>query len=159
MNNLVELNHMKIYSSSEPWDFFAGRKKIARGRKNDFFSKLSSLLHIYLSRLNFFVFIKISYLQPFREIMGGQTKRQFSDKNDAAGQKNDFFRFFSSVAHPHIETQLFCFHQNFISSAVQRNHGGTRKSVTSTTNDDDERRTTNYMDDRNTPLGFSASSG
>ena len=30
-------------------------------------------LHIYISRRNFFVFIKITYLQPFREIMGGQS--------------------------------------------------------------------------------------
>ena len=57
-----------------------------------------------------FVFIKISYLQPFREIMGGQTKRKFSAKNDAAGRKNDFFEFSFSVAHLPIETKLFCFY-------------------------------------------------
>ena len=38
------------------------------------FSKFSLLLHIYPSRQNFFVITKISYLQPFREIMWGQRK-------------------------------------------------------------------------------------
>ena len=41
------------------------------GRKNDFF-KIFFAVHIYLSRRIFFVITKISYLQPFREIMGGQ---------------------------------------------------------------------------------------
>ena len=41
--------------------------------------------------------------------MGGQTKRQFSTKNDAAGQKNDFFFILFSLAHLHIEAQLFVF--------------------------------------------------
>ena len=38
-----------------------------------------------------------------------------------------FFRIFFSVAHLHVETKLFCYYQNYISSAVQRNHGGTKK--------------------------------
>ena len=61
-----------------------------------------------------------------------------------------FFGFFSSVAHLHVERKLFCCYQNFISSAVQRNHGGTRKSVTSTTTNDDDKRRTN--DERRTTL-------
>ena len=177
------------------------------------------MLHIYTSRRNFFVIIKISYLQPFREIMGGQTKRQFSAKNDAEGRKNDFFQnficsctsthqdetflllskflifsrlekswgdeqnvnfrlkmtpqakkmtffgFFSSVAHLHVKTKLFCYYQNFISSAVQRNHGGTRKKryINERMTNDERRttneRTTNYIDDDNSPPGFSESSG
>ena len=135
-------------------------------------------MHIYPSRRNFFVLTKISYLQPFREIMGGQNsvttnnekqrttnttddhnsppgffqnsrtnnhyKYDFISfqsslnkksilqetralKNDATGQKNDFFLIFFSVAHLPIETKLFCFYQNFISSAVQRNYGGTKQ--------------------------------
>ena len=59
--------------------------------------------------------------------MGGQTKRQFSAKNDATGQKNILFEISFSYAHLPIETKLFCFYQNFISSAVQRFHGGTKK--------------------------------
>ena len=58
------------------------------------FLEFSFLLHIYPSRRNLFVFTKISYLQPFREIMEGQTKHKFSAKNDATVQKNDFFRNF-----------------------------------------------------------------
>ena len=86
------------------------------------FSKFSLLLHIYSSRRNFFVFTKISYLQPLREIMGGQTKRQFSTKNDATGQKNDFFWFFFLLLHISTSRRnFFCFYQIFISSAIQRN--------------------------------------
>ena len=45
-------------------------------------------------------------------------------KKNAAGQQNYFFGFFSFVAHLCIETKFVCSYQNFISSAVQRNHGG-----------------------------------
>ena len=76
-------------------------------------------MHIYTSSRSFFVFIKITYLQPFREIIGRQTKRQFSTKNDATGQKKRLFsEFFSFVAHLHVEMKLFCYYRNFISSAV-----------------------------------------
>ena len=86
-------------------------------------------------------------------------------KSPEAG-KMFFFEIFFVVAHILIETKLFCFYQIFISSAVQRNHWGTSKSVTSTTNDErrtnertndertNERRTTNYIDDDNSPPGF-----
>ena len=40
-----------------------------------------------------------------------------------------FLEIFFAVAHLLIKTKLFCFYQNFISSVVQKNHGGT-KSVT-----------------------------
>ena len=63
------------------------------------FSNLSLLLHIYSTKRNFFVVIKFSYLQPFREIMGGQTKRQFSTKNDATGQKKRLFSDFFLLLH------------------------------------------------------------
>ena len=57
-----------------------------------------------------------------------------------------FFEIFFSVAHLHAETKLFCYYQNFISSALQRNHGGTRKKryIERTTNErtTNERRTT-----------------
>ena len=103
-----------------------------------------------------FVFVKISYLQPFREIMGGQTKHQFLAKNDATGQKNDLFRIFLCCCTSTHQGATFCFYKNFISSAVQRNHGGTRKKRyierrRTTTNDE---RRTNYMDDHKTPSGF-----
>ena len=38
-----------------------------------------------------------------------------------------FFEMFFVVAHLLIETKLFCSYQIFISSVVQRNHGGTTK--------------------------------
>jgi len=104
------------------------------------------LLHIYSSRRNFFVFNKISYLQPFREIMGGQRIRKFSAKMTPQAKKMTFFRIFFSVAHLHVETKLFCYYQNYISSAVQRNHGGTKKkryiNDERRTNDNEQRRTT-----------------
>ena len=59
------------------------------------------------------------------------------------GRKNDFFRIFFSLAHLHVESKLFCFYQNFISSAVQRKHGGARKSVTSTTTNEQTNERTN----------------
>ena len=68
-----------------------------------------------------------------------------------------FFGFFFSFAHLHIEVQLFCVYQNFISSAVQRNHGGTRKKRyinDERTTNEQRRTTTNYMDDDNSPPGF-----
>ena len=81
--------------------------------------------------------------------MGGQRIRKFSAKMTPQAKKMTFFRIFFSLAHLHIKAQLFCFYQNFISSAVQRNHGGTKKKRyierrrRTTTND--ERRTTLTM--------------
>jgi len=61
-------------------------------------------------------------------------------------KKMTFFRIFFSVAHLHVETKLFCYYQNYISSAVQRNHGGTKKkryiNDERRTNDNEQRRTT-----------------
>ena len=94
----------------------------------------------FLSLSNFHIFSRSE------KSWGGQTKRQFFTKNDATGQKKWLFSdFFSSVAHLHVGTKLFCYYQNFISSAIQRNHGGTRKSVTSTTTNGRRRRTTLTM--------------
>ena len=62
---------------------------------NYFFLDLFSLLHIYTSRYNFFVVIKISYLQPFREIMGGQRIRKFSAKMTPQAKKMTFLSSFS----------------------------------------------------------------
>ena len=134
-------------------------KKIARGQKNDFFwIFLFNCTSTHLDAT--LIPIKISYLQPFREIMGGQRIQKFSAKMTPQAKKMTFFRIFF-LAHLHIKAQLFCFYQNSISSAVQRNHGGTRKKRY--INDDDERgtneRRTNYIDDHNTPSGFSESSG
>ena len=107
-----------------------------------FFGFFFSVAHLHI-QTQLFIPIKISYLQLFREIMGGQRIRKFSAKMTPQAKKMTFFRIFFSLAHLHIEAQLFCFYQNFISSAVQRNHGGTRKKRyierTTTTN---ERRTT-----------------
>ena len=138
------------------WPLFFNRNKSPEAKKW-LFSKFSLLLYIYSSRWNFCVFNKISYLQPFREIMGGQRIRKFSAKMTPQAKKMTFFRIFFSLAHLHIKAQLFCFYQNFISSAVQRNHGGTRKKRY--INDERRRRTTNdertnYIDDDNSPPGF-----
>ena len=91
---------------------FVSQKKSPEAEKG-LFSKLSFLMHIYLSRQNFFVFIKISYLQRFREIMGGTIKRQFLARNDAAGQKNDFFRNFLFCCTSTYRDETFLFLSKF----------------------------------------------
>ena len=52
------------------------------GAKKLLFSDLFFLLHISTSRRNFFVFTKISYLQPFREIRGGGQGKSVTSTND-----------------------------------------------------------------------------
>ena len=48
-----------------------GIEKTSYGLSKSLFLK-KNLLHSYPSRLSFFVFTKISYFQPFREIKGEQ---------------------------------------------------------------------------------------
>ena len=48
-------------------------------------------------------------------------------KKSPQAEKITFFKIFFAVAHLPIETKLFCYYQNFISSAVQRNQGGTKQ--------------------------------
>ena len=59
---------------------FNFRLKTTPQAKKWLFSKFSFQLHIYPSRRNFFVLTKCSYLQPFREIMGGQKALQTTNK-------------------------------------------------------------------------------
>ena len=101
------------------------------------------LLHIYSSRRNFFVFIKISYLQPFREIMGGQRIRKFSAKMTPQAKKMTFFRIFFLLLH------IFTSRRNFFVitkisylQPFREIMGGQGKSVTSTTTNKRQRRTT-----------------
>ena len=61
-----------------------------------------------------------------------------------------FFEIFFIFAHLLIETKLFCFYQKFISSVVQRNHGGTK----SVTNKQTNNKRTNTTNDHNSPPGF-----
>ena len=114
--------------------------------KKQLFSKFSSLLHIYLSRRNFFVLIKISYLQSFREIMGGQRIRKFSVKMTPQAKKMTFFRifFFCCTSSRRDETFLLLpkFH---IFSRSEKSWGDKEKAL---------HRTTNYIDDENSPPGF-----
>ena len=81
------------------------------------------------------------------EIFSGRFIMQwnFGLHNDLImAKKMTFFRIFFSLAHLHIEAQLFCFYQNFISSAVQRNHGdGTRKKALHQRRRRTDERTTN----------------
>ena len=123
---------------------FINRNKSPEAKKMTFFKIFFDVAHL-LIETKLFCFIKISYLQPFREIMGGQRIRTFSAKMTPQAKKMTFFRIFFSLAHLHTEAQLFCFYQNFISSAVQRNQGGTRKKRY--INDEQRRTTTNYNDE------------
>ena len=52
-----------------------------------------------------------------------------AEKKSPEAEKTTFLEIFFAVAHLLIKTKLFYFYQNFISSVVQKNHGGT-KSVT-----------------------------
>ena len=74
-------------------------------------------------------------------------------------EKIIFFEIFLAVAHLHIQTKLFCYYQNFISSAFQRNHGGDKIALRQRTTKNDKQRTTNTTDDHNSPSGFSESLG
>ena len=107
------------------------------------FSKFSVLLHIYSSKRNFFVFIKFSYLQPFREIMGGQTKRQFSTKNDATGQKNVvFFHFLFCCTSTHRDETFLLLPKFHIFSCSEKSWGDKivlrQQQRTTTTNNNEQ---------------------
>ena len=120
------------------------------------FSKFSLLLHIYSSRRNFFVLSEFHIFSRLDKSWGDKQNVNFRLKTTQQAKKKFFFEIFFDVALLLIETILFCYYQNFISSAVQRNHGGTRKSVTST-NDErttNERRTNERTtnDERRTTL-------
>ena len=62
-------------------------------------------------------------------------------------KKITFSDFFSSVAHLQVETKLFCYYQNFISSAVKRNHGGLEKALHQRRTNDDEQTTNEQTND------------
>ena len=93
-----------------------------------FFEIFFCVAHLPIETKHFY-FIKISYLQSFREIKEGQTKHHFSAKNDASGQKIDFFRNFLFCCTSTLRDKKKLFNQNFISLTVQRNHGGDKKNV------------------------------
>ena len=74
------LSKFHIFSRSEKLWGDKGYKisaKMTSQAKKRLYSDFFFLLHIYTLRRNFFVFIKISYLQPFREIIGGQEFENF----------------------------------------------------------------------------------
>ena len=97
----------------------------------------------------FLILSKFHIFSRSENSWGNKQNVNFRLKMTPQAKKMTFFQNF--LAHLPIKTKLFCFYQTFISSAVQRNHGGTRKRVTSTTT---TTTTTNYMDDHNTPSGF-----
>ena len=74
--NFFNLSKFHIFSLPEiSWGGTKKRKFSAKndatGRKKDFRRIFFLLLHIYPLSQNFFYFIKISYIQPFRDFMGG----------------------------------------------------------------------------------------
>ena len=90
---------IKFYLFSRSDRLWGGQKNvnsrlkiIAVGRINEFF-KIFVLLHIYPSR-EFFLFLSKFHIFSRSEKSwgGGQTKHQFSAKNDSADRKNYFFR-------------------------------------------------------------------
>ena len=126
---------------------FVNQNNSLEAEKMTFFN-FFLLLHIYSSRRNFFVFTKISYLQPFREIMGGQRIRKFSAKMTPQAKKmtffrkffSEFFRKFSLLLHIYtLRRNFFVFNKISYLQPFREIMGGQGKSVTST----NERRTTN----------------
>ena len=124
-------------------------KKNRQRPKKWLFSDFSFLLHIYTSRRNFLFPSKFHIFSRSEKSWGDKEYENFRLKTTPQAKKIIFFEIFFSVAHLHVKTKLFSFYQNFISSTVQRFHGGTRKSVTVTnerTNDErtNERRRTTW---------------
>jgi len=142
---------------------FVNRNKSPEAKQMTFFKIFNLLLHIYSSRRNFFVFNKISYLQPFREIMGKQRIRKFSAKMTPQAKKTIFFRiFFFFRTSTHQGATFLILSKFHLQPFREIMGGGQGKSVTSTTNNDELQRrttTTNYIDDHKNPSGLSESSG
>jgi len=128
---------------SNPFKVLWPRSKNRRRPKKWLFSDFSFLLHIYTSRRNFLLPSKFHIFSRSEKSWGDKEYENFRLKWHRRPKKWLFFGFFFSLAHLNIEAQLFCFYQNFISSAVQRNHGGTReKALHQQRTNNDERRTT-----------------
>ena len=78
-SNRVFLPNHSVFSTAG-YRRIKDAKNGLRAEKNDFFRNFSGTsTH---QGAPFFVFIKISYLQPFREIMGGQGKALHRTTND-----------------------------------------------------------------------------
>ena len=125
-------------------------KMTPQAKKMTFFRIFSLLLHIYTSRRNFFVAIKISYLQPFREIMGRQKNVNFRLKMTPQA-KNDFFQnFLLCCTSTHRDETFLLLSNLHIFSRSEKSWGG-QKALQQT-----NKQQTN---DHKTPPGFSESSG
>ena len=132
-----------------------GKKMTTGGKKNYFFRFSWFRFHIFTSRRNFFVFTKVAYLL-----------RHFSAKQLTKGRTNKFFRIFSCCSTSSRRDETFLFLPKFhIFSRSEKSGGDKEKALHQRrTNDewttnDEQRTTTNYIDDHNTPSGFSESSG
>jgi hypothetical protein len=83
-------------------------KIIAAGRKNDFFLVFSFSCTCTYLRLNYLVFINSSYLQPFREIMGGQkasrTNNEQTNTTDDHNSPSGFTRILGSILTPLVKS-------------------------------------------------------
>ena len=100
---------------------FVNRTKSPEAEKTTFFEIFFSVAHLpietFLLLPKFHIFIRLE------KSWGNKQNFNFRLKTTPQAKKMTFFESFSSVAHLPIEKKLFCFCQNFISSAVQRNHG------------------------------------
>ena len=108
-----------------------------------FFEIFFSVAHL-LIQTKLFCFIKYSYLQPFREIMGGQTKRHFSTKNDATGQKMTFFGFFFCCTSSRRDETFLLLPKFHIFSRSEKSWGDQKKRYI----DDDDERTNERTNER-----------
>ena len=131
-------------------------KNDATGQQKMTFFEISFLLHIYLSRRNFFVFNKISYHQPFREFMGGGKQNvNYPLKMTPQAKKMTFFGFFFLL---HIFTSIrnfFVITKITYIQPLREIMGDKEKALHRTTNErTTNERTTNYIDDDNSPPGF-----
>ena len=142
---------------------FVNRKKIARGRKNDLFRNFlcyGTSTHrneTFLFLSNFHIFSRSE------KSWGGQTNVNFRLKMPPQAKKITFFGFFFFCCTSSRRDETFLLLPKIhIFSRLEKSWGDQKKRYI---NDNDERtttnerRTTNYIDDHNTPSGFSESSG
>ena len=103
--NFISSGVQRNHGRTKKWQFVA--KNDAAGQKIFFSDICFTLAHLYIEKKKKMFLSKFHIFSRLEKSLRDK-KRQFSTRNDAAFQKNDFFRIFFSVAHLYIETKLFC---------------------------------------------------
>ena len=135
---------------------FVNRNKSPEAKKMTF-SKFSLLLHIYST----FLFLpKFHIFSRLEKSWGDKEYENFRLKWRRRPKKWFFFGFFFlSCTSTHWGTTFLFLLRFHIFSRSEKSWGQGKKLYIEQRRTNERRRTTNYMDDHNTPLGFSESSG